>query len=241
MDEKQRTDEFLECFKEIEKIIVRLADKKDDDYVSFSRALNTVYYQKKNAVICNEENYSFLRSASDLRNILSHENDVCAPSINFLNKTKSILVKLTNENSVYDACTKKIVSCSLTENYLFVMKKMEENGLSHLPILYKGMVNGVFSRSTIFDYLSDGMKLSDDLVIKDFASVTDFNKHHNETFLFVSKNTSISKVFSYLSKREPHKKNVVCLFVTENGKKDERLLGICTMSDLTSFYIKNEF
>ena len=82
MTEEERIDCFLTVFKDLEKELVRISRLKDD-YISFSRALNHIYYNRMNPVVSQRDCYDFLKTASDLRNILSHENDVCAPSEKF--------------------------------------------------------------------------------------------------------------------------------------------------------------
>lgn len=233
MEEASRREEFLTLFKRLEKLLVGIADIRDGDYVSFSRALNKVYYDKLNPVISDYEIYSFLRSASDLRNLLSHENDVCVPTDAFIRKTERILERLEHPLSLFDICTKKVAFCSLDDSLSSVMRRMEELSLSHFPILESGKCIGVFSRSTLFDATLQGIRYDEASHIRDFLEVIGVSEHHNEAFLFVSKGTSTDKVFSYLANRKPHHKNIACIYVTEHGKKEEPLLGVCTLTDLT--------
>ncbi len=233
MEELQLRDEFLTLFKRLEKVLVGIADIRDEDYVSFSRALNKIYYDKLNPIISDYENYSFLRSASDLRNLLSHENDVCLPTEAFIKKTGRILDRLEHPLSIYDICTKNVEFCTMDERLSFVMRQMEERSLSHYPILEDEKCIGVFSRSTLFDAMEEGIHYSESSHIRDFSGVIGLTEHHNEAFLFVSKNVSADRVFSYLGNRKPHQKNIACIYVTEHGKREERLLGVCTLTDLT--------
>ncbi len=228
-----RVERFLYLFKELESEVISLTSIKSDDYIPFSRALNQIYKEQSNPILSDYDNYSYLKSASDLRNLLSHENDTCVPTEEFIAKGEKLLSKLQHPVTVYDIATKEIESCSKKDKVSSVMKKMNLLGLSHFPILNeKGIVEGVFSRSTIFDGILQGILYRDDFLIADYDIVSSLSSHLNESFLFVSKRTTADKVFSYLQNRSPHKKNIACILVTESGKKEEKLLGICTLADL---------
>ena len=105
MDEINR---FLSNFKKLESELVKLSSL-DDDYISFSRALSNVYQRKINDVVSDEDNYDILKQASDLRNILSHNNDVCIPADNFLSRFKKIVSLVTKKTDAYTICNKKII------------------------------------------------------------------------------------------------------------------------------------
>lgn len=228
-------DEFLYIFKEIEKEIIQLSELKDNR-VSFSQALNTVYYQKQSPVI-NYDNYTLLKSAADVRNILSHANDICFPSSNLLLKMKKILNELQNPVSIFDVATKDVYVCSNDDLAIDVMNKMDELSITHVPIVNNdNLVIGVFSRGSIFDALIENLKLNSSLHISDLTLITALGKHHNEAFLFASKNKSIYSVFEYLGNREPKKKHVACIFITSDGSKKTPLLGLVTYSDLFSYF-----
>lgn len=234
--EEERVETFLNKFKELEHILVGKALKEEDDYVSFSKALNEIYYSKSDPVISDYENYSFLRMASDIRNILSHNVDSLIPTVESIDRLDKILRQIKDPLRAMDVCSKDIVSLSENESLSSAIKKMKNNSLSHLPIMKDGKVVGVFSRSTVFDYLSSGKNLKADMTMIDFSDVTGLSKHHAESFVFVSKKTRINAIYSYLVKREVHEKNVALVFVTQNGKKEEDIYGIITSTDLLKYH-----
>ena len=235
MTDDERVDLFLSVFKKLEKEVVYISGLVDDDFTSFSRALNTIYHQKKHPVLSDYDNYSFLRCVSDVRNILSHESDVCVPTEDFIFRLQKILDQIVNPLTVYDVCSKEIVLCKENESLYKVMDRMERSSFSHIPIISsENKVVGVFSRSSLFDYIQEGGTLTEDTLISDLKEVTPLSKHHNESYLFVSKHSKVTTVYDYMAKRKPHQKCVVCLFVSEHGSKDEPLLGVVTISDLVS-------
>lgn len=237
MNEKERIDEFLKAFKELENEIVALACISDDGHVSFSKALNVVYKSRKHPLLCEYDNYDFLKSASDLRNILSHENNMCVPSEDFLNKFIKLKDAIIHPTRCFDICTKNIVSCSLDDDLTNVVSIMYASRLSHIPVLdYDGCVVGIFSRPTLFDYFAINHKNPLLLKkIKDFENILPIEKHSNERFLFVSKNEYVDKIYPLMFKSKEHDKNVSLLLVTKNGKSTEPLIGIISFTDLAKY------
>lgn len=149
MDEINR---FLSNFKKLESELVKLSSL-DDDYISFSRALSNVYQRKINDVVSDEDNYDILKQASDLRNILSHENNVCIPTSSFNEKFEEIVDAIVNPLTCLDIATlrKDLTFASVDDKITSVCKLMNERGYSNIPVYDNGKVIGVFSRTTFFD------------------------------------------------------------------------------------------
>lgn len=236
MNERDRElcNSFLTSFKELEKELLGIAKLKDD-YVSFSRALNHIYYNGLNPVIAQRDNYDFLRTASDVRNILSHENDVCVPTEEFFNKFQSIARAIISPYTCYEVATKNIDTCHYSDRLFSICSLMDRKHLSHIPVLNDSeRVTGVFSRSSIFDYLNEyqHLEITPEYTIGDLREVVALNNHSNETFFFVSKRMNILSAFELIQKKKAHDKIVGLLLVTENGKSSEKLLGVITMTDL---------
>jgi predicted transcriptional regulator len=239
MEDSQRIAKFLTIFKDLEKELIAIADL-NDEFVSFSRALNEVYYNQLNPVVSNRDNYDFLKTASDLRNILSHENNACAPTEEFLSRFEKVSEAIISPLTCYQLASKNIISLRDGDSISSVIKAMEEKKLSHLPILDSlGQVKGIFSRSTFFDFVSTHEKLTidDSYQVSDFSSVTGLEDHLNECFVFVSRYSNVLTAFSLIKKRKAHDKNVGLLLVTEHGKRNEKLLGVISMTDLAAVSI----
>lgn len=231
MDEINR---FLSNFKKLESELVKLSSL-DDDYISFSRALSNVYQRKINDVVSDEDNYDILKQASDLRNILSHENNVCIPTSSFNEKFEEIVDAIVNPLTCLDIATlrKDLTFASVDDKITSVCKLMNERGYSNIPVYDNGKVIGVFSRTTFFDYLYKKKNISiNDNTINDLREEIIFSSHTAEDFLFVSRKVKAYSLLNYFSKKRIGDKRISLIFVTENGKKDEFVLGVLTESDL---------
>ncbi len=242
LTDKEKIDTFLTNFKALEKELVSISKLKGD-YISFSRALNHIYYNRLNPIISVRDNFDLLKTASDLRNILSHEIDVCAPSDSFLKKFNEICESILHPYSCYDVCVKDIESCTGSSTISEVLAKMDEKKLSHIPVINsKGDVIGVFSRTSLFDYLMlhPDASFDETSTINDLNEVIGFQSHSNEAFYFVSRRLSVYKAFEKISKTRAHEKMTGMLFVTENGKQNEKVLGVITLTDLAKIRMDDE-
>ncbi len=236
MTDRERVDTFLSLFKKLEKELVAQSKIKDNDYVSFSRALNKIHYDQLNPVIANQSNYDFLKTCSDVRNLLSHEENTVIPTDAFLKNFIRITDSIFNPLTCYQICSKQVFTCKYSDSLYKVMAIMDEKHLSHVPVIdHLGSVIGMFSRQTFFDYVIDEkeINLSDELSISDFKDAISFEGHRNENYIFVSRNMSLTKAYDLLIKRTNQKKTVPLLLVTQNGKQSEKLLGVITALDLT--------
>ena len=236
MTDKERVDTFLSLFKKLEKEIIVQSKIKDDDFVSFSRALNKVHYDRLNPVIADQSNYDFLKTASDIRNMLSHEENTVIPTESFIQQFTRISDAIFCPKSCYNICSKQVFTCKYSDTITYIMDKMNKKGLSHVPVInHLGIVIGVFSRQTFFDAIRSGKEIEniEELQVSDFKDYLEFDSHSNEKYLFVSRDLSIKKAYELLLKKSTNGKNVPLLLVTHNGKQEEKLLGVITAIDLT--------
>ncbi len=228
-------NKFLSNFKSLEKKLIDISGL-ENEYTSFSRALSKVHFDKLNELVSDDQIYDFLRSASDLRNILSHQNDICVPSTEFNAKFEEIVNEIINPLECIDIATKgnDIMYVELSSNVINVVNEMEKRHYSHVPVIKGGKVIGVFSRSIFFEYIYFNKKLvvNNEYIVEDFIRQTDLQKHLNESFVFVSRKIKAYALLKYFSKKKAGERRVSVVFITENGRPEERLLGVLTETDL---------
>jgi len=234
MENQDILNEFLVTFRSLEEKLTLLS-KVRGEYVSFSRALEECRYKKIVPILQYDKVYKVLKNASDLRNMLSHQNDICYPTYDFYTKFKMIANEIIDPLTIYDICIKKsdIVYATLSSNVLEVIDLMVENHLSHVPVMQKNQVVGVFSTNTFFQYVynNKNIKVNEEYQIKDYILKDEYHML-NDDYLFVSRNEKASSILKYLFKKNPNQKRTSVFFITENGKKDESLLGLATPIDI---------
>lgn len=238
---KEIVDEFLNIFKQLENKVVTICEL-EDDFISYSKAINHIHAKNLDPIIFNDNNFIILKQAGDLRNMLSHNQDVCLPTTSFFYTFKKIALKIINTQDIYSICNKKIIYVTKDFKMKVVFDLFVKNHLSHLPILDENrMIKGIISRNSIFDYIYlnnlEGIDLKR-LCVKDFYQVSDIESHLNESYLFVSKNDNIRETYVKLINKSEHSKTVSMLLITQNGLKNEKLLGVLTIADFNKVYGK---
>jgi len=177
----------------------------------------------------------------EIRNILSHNADangsaVVEPSQAMLDRLDAIIAHVRRVRPAVDYGTPadRILSAHPNDNILNVMRNMHKNGYSHVPVVNKGRLTGVFSVKCLFDHLAkNGMNsLDDDARIADLGEDIRVDSHMGERYMFVSKETSIVSVRCAYENRREKNRRLGMVFVTKNGSADEPILCMISPWDV---------
>lgn len=173
----------------------------------------------------------------EIRNILSHNagsdgEAVVEPSDEMLERLESITDYVRRPHRACDFGTPavQIFSASVNDQVFSVMKTMHKKGYSHVPVLQKGAVIGVFSIRCVFEYLAEnGM---DSLNQNDRISVLGDRiglDHDNASrYMFVSEDTSVVTVRKAFQRYTEKNHRLSAVFVTPNGTPREKLICMIT-------------
>lgn len=176
--------------------------------------------------------------------MLSHHSDIDGESIiqpsealiRFLDR---VIETVTQPPKALDCATlfADILKATPNQRVQTVMKKMERQGFSHVPVIENSKFIGVFSIGTIFQYsLSQGMSsMNDDMLISDFAEYIPIEKHKGEKFIFLSADTSIYEARSEFEKNQQRSRRLAVIFITDNGSSEGRILGMITPWDVIHY------
>ena len=209
------TETFLRYYRELESI----RDLMPEEYS---------FYQRK---------YSReFEGFRQIRNFLSHEaykaKDCVAVSSAVVNDI--VMIQKEMGRSVYDIATKKILSCRPSSPFREVLELMSENDLTYLPILENDhSVLGVISANDILDLLVSRPRFSRELIVDDFLpSHFSFAQEHSHGYVFLSRKEPAYRASEVFSTLAESKHRVGLILITENGKREEALLGVITPADL---------
>jgi len=222
-----RTDIFLDKYKTLENVVkteFRLSDKESP--MNF---------------IMNNRDYQNIRNQLDLcretRNLLSHNPKVSGeyavePSEKMIELLDKVIAKITMPPRANNIMIKKSDTCyrGMNDSVREAMFEMHEKSFTHIPLLEDDRVVGVFCENTLLSIIIDEERLNIDSNLKftDIKKYLDIERKEVEVYPFVSQDTPISKI-SELFKNSPKRKDRTgMVFVTQNGKKSEKLLGIIT-------------
>lgn len=231
---KTNKEVFLTKFKDLEKYL--RMDNNTYDEQTFSKYLDN----SNNKFIKSNKNKDFLKTAGKLRNILAHNNDVAFPTEGFLKQFVDLTDKIISPkraNKLMITMDKCLVAKK--EDKIFsVLNEMKEKRISTVPILDDKRVVGVFNETTLFQTLIDeNGELIVDLkgaAFNDKLSDFSINKNRYYDYKFIRKDIDINDCSDLFEKGYKNDKRLELLFVTENGKEDEALLGIISIFDIVS-------
>lgn len=183
-----------------------------------------------------------LNACREVRNILTHHSSIdgmpiVEPSDALIHVLKEVIAYVKQPQSALDFATprEKLMVAHMDQNALKVMREMKKRGFSHVPVLKNGEFAGVFSVSTVFSYVIEEEDHSVDrqTKIEDFGNLLKLDQHASERFEFASRRASYWDVRDRFEKRKGQPpKRLAAVFVTENGKFGERLLGMITPWDV---------
>ncbi len=236
MAESDRADDFLNTYRELEEA---LNNKYNTDEKKFGSPIVRFLSEKESKPY--RENLDICR---EIRNFLSHHSEfngerIIQPSeamIQFL-KDVTDFIKRPPLALEFSTLFADILKTTLSQKAQTVMKKMDRQGFSHVPVIDNGECIGVFSVSTIFTYsLSNGMtSLRDDMLISDFGEMLSFNNHSAERFRFVGRQATIYEVRNEFERKSRNSKRLAAVFITDNGSSKGRILGMLTPWDVIDY------
>jgi len=184
-----------------------------------------------------------LKYIREIRNILNHKSKIdgeylVQPNIKIVDKIQYIIDYINNPPKAFSRCIKINDVCyasgkDLIFNY---MQKMKEEVYTHIPILEDGVVKGVFSENTLFGaliedelvYEKEKTTFSSPLILK----YSQLENHASECFTFVKKDIYLEDIKELFQNYFKNGKRLAMVFITEHGKKEEKLLGIITLWDV---------
>ncbi len=222
-----KTDIFLDKYKQLEDTV----RQKYGDGFNVSR-LEDMGEFKRYA--------SKIKYARELRNLLVHNPkldgawpvDVNDGMISFVEKIKLLVEKPPR---VCDCALgiKQIMYSHLGANVVDVMRQMSMRDISKVPILDRGKVIGVFSHDSVFSrLLSEKHDISENTVFRDIISDLSIEGDRAKRYRFAKWTELSSNIEEIFDKSNEQHIRIKLIFLTENGKRDEKLMGIVTPWEL---------
>lgn len=127
------------------------------------------------------------------------------------------------------------VSCRTMDDYVHpAMVEMNAHIYTHIPIMKDGVVVGVFSENTLLSYLIDDEIVSIDNGVKfsHIAKYLPLDQHRAESFRFIGQETLVSEIEDIFADAVKKSDRIGLIFVTNSGRKTEKLLGIISAWDV---------
>ena len=242
VDFRNETDKFIDLFKELEYLIKKECNKvgiETKEEESLNYLINKL--SKKNKLInSHKEDLDFIRR---VRNINWHEKDkeyryVACPSPTTTNKLQNIVNEIKRPPFISDSkmmIKRKDIFYKMIDSSIYeTIKIMSEKLYTHVPIFEGNNLVGVFSENTLLDIvrLNTGIILDEKTDFSTIREALKIENHSMESFIFISKKKNIYDVEDLFKNYFSRHKRIGCIFVTDNGKKGENILGMLTAWDV---------
>ncbi len=226
----QRAEEFLDLYRRLENASERLmgTDSRSSSIMKLARHRDFGKYRDE------------LDYARQVRNLLTHEAKLngqygVVPSDNLLTFMEKLVNRLENPPVVSHVMTPvdHLVTVKAGQKVLALMEEMEGRGISHVPLLKNGRVQGVFSTETVFCWnLHQNPPFTADTTIEELAEYLPLSAHHRHGYAFVPPFLPLSDARNLVDKAYNRNCKMKLLLITHNGQENGNLLGVVSPYDL---------
>ena len=230
--EQSRIDEFLDLYKQLE-------DELEDKYRNARRHYSSVVFEFIKDTD-SEPVRDKLEVCREIRNLLTHSANlggepIVEPSGPVVEAMAEVLEFVRRPPLALEYATKgdQVMKAHMHQKVLRLMEVMDKNGYSHIPVMENGQFKGVFSVGTVFQYIlrTKGRSIQPDTTVADLGKHLDVAAHM-ENYQFVSKDATYRSVRRIFDRVRGKNQRVSVVFITENGKPGEPLLGMLTPWDV---------
>ena len=232
MDGQDRAQLFLDLYKQIE-------DELDDKYRNARRHYSSVVFE-----FIKDYESAPVRDKLDIcrhiRNLMAHSANmdgepVVEPSEPVVDALREVLDFVRRPPLALDYATRgeRVLKVNARQKVLRVMEVMEKNGYSHVPVMKEERFYGVFSVGSVFRYLlkNGGKGVTPETTIRDMRGYLAVEEHI-ENYEFVPATATYIYVRQRFEQVRAKNKRVAVIFITQDGKPDQPLLGMLTPWDV---------
>ena len=232
MQAQDRAQLFLDLYKQIE-------DELDDKYKNSRRHYSSVVFE-----FIKDYESAPVRDKLDLcrhiRNLMAHSANmdgepVVVPSEPVTRALQEVLDFVRRPPLAIEFATKgeRVLKAGANQKVLRVMELMDKNGYSHVPVMKENRFYGVFSSGSVFRYLlrNGGKGISPDTTIKELRGYLAVEEHI-ENYEFVPADATYIYVRERFEQVRAKNKRVSVIFITQDGRPDQPLLGMLTPWDV---------
>lgn len=182
-----------------------------------------------------------LNVCREIRNLLSHNadkdgNPVVEPSDAVIESLEQILDHVMRPQLAiaYGTPKEKIFGAHPNDPVLDVMRRMTRQGYSHVPVMERGKMVGVFSVGSVFSYLEKhGLEALDNRSrIGQLEEELLLERQGAEKYVFMPEDATILQVRAAFEEKKGRNSRLSAVFITRTGNKEESLIAMLTPWDV---------
>lgn len=225
------SERFLVAFNRIEKALEKMTGS--NTYVSFFKLID--FAKKKNAIVRRFEDD--LREYGDLRNAIVHhrtaiEYAIAEPHDEVVEKIEQIDRILTEPPVAGGQFRRQVRIFAPDDSLADALRMAGKKKDFQIPVFEEGEFRGLISPSGLMEYLAE--TVADDVISREITTLSDILRHIHtgRSYEFISANLSVYAAEEMFSDAVVKGRRLDALLITENGRRDEKLIGIITPWDL---------
>lgn len=223
---------FLQQFKRLERRLKEISGTQADN-IRFSDVIKMA--KRNNPVI--EYKEGLIWDLYGLRNVFAHsDREKYIAQINELafESIGEILSLIDNPPKVGDVFSCEVYYANIDEITENVLRKMQKDLFTHVPIYDGGKFLGLLTETTLLDWLMENINQGQAQFYKKLVSDINPKYLNSKTnmYRFISQNTSIFEAYQMFENAIDVDKRLGALLITNDGKKEGKLVGIITAWDL---------
>ena len=182
-----------------------------------------------------------LNLCREIRNLLTHNADVGGVAV--VEPSKAVLdslyaaidyIQAPQPALNYATPAAQVLCTRYGENVLELMGRMRKRGFSHAPVIHREGIVGVFSVSSVFEFLlKKGPRALDEQTrVTDFGKLLSLDKSEGERVLLMPGDAAYLDVRDAFEHGRARNSRLVAVIITEHGQADEPILGLLTPWDV---------
>ena len=225
-------DIYIQKFKELESVVKETFGLNDWDSITNILSKRDEYRPYREEI----------KYCQEVRNLLQHKQKIddeypVQPTEEMIEFLQSTIDSLKNRKKCGEIMVPmgKLFYKRENDKVRGTLAKMREIPSGHVPILdEKGRVTGVFTANAFLWMMADrkGEPIEKDCSFEDAEKYVAFDSHDSEVYRFVSRKLYVDELRDIFEKIYSGGKRLAMVFVTENGKESEKLLGTISPWDV---------
>lgn len=222
---------FLNLFNKIEQFLDKV--NQSTEHYGFRRLVENL--SKSNALV---EKYRMeLIDYLEIRNAIVHKSTgkpIVEPNNEVLEKMQQIYQELSHPPQAKSIAASPVFTCTTKTPLLDVIKKMNSNFYTSIPVYHDEQFVGVFSDHSITKWLAHESGVIDlsEMYISQLQDFFDKPDSKFNSYQFMSTQTDVFSVRQAFIAFTEDKKRLGAIFITKTGNKNEKIQGIITAWDL---------
>jgi hypothetical protein len=222
---------FLTLFNKIEQFLDQL--NNSTEHYGFRRLVDNL--SKHNDLVAN---YKLeLVDYLELRNAIVHKSTgkpIAEPNIEVIAKMQRIYDALSNPPQAMKIATKPVYSCTTKTPIVEIIRQMNSNFYTSIPVYHQDQFIGVFSDHSLTRWLAHINKPLDlkDILVSQAQDYIEKADNKFNSYKFMDTKTDVFTIRQAFISFTKEKMRLGAIFLTRTGHKNEKIQGIITPWDL---------